>query len=827
MFEEFSKTTLENFNGQYARGAPENVPPDHFVDSRNLDLSRKGFGTRAGSSLFIDFLQQVNDIAQWISTTGVPPYPVVGITPTGHILIYKSGVVTDLYTANGATGFYTINYFGRLFISPINSNGPVGNVLMLYINPAGTTLIREIAGLPPMSKTAMTAVVNAAGGQQVTSPVVSPTIVTQSGTTNGWFNLVNVEVLDGNYATVTLFGNPPPANQSNVLLVTGFTGLNNIPDNAIVLGIQFQIHHKQLSGTSAVEDLVIALNGISSDNKNNANPWSSAVEETFIYGGPADTWGNPNISGADVNNSNFGLQISINCTQAPGNGGVGGIDYVSCQVTWKTSSGNIPAGTYMVDVLYNTDTGFLTPPATSPNLNFQIVVGQNNSSITLNNIPIGPSYVTSREILIALVDASGDVGDYFFVPSEDGGIINDNTTTTTTLSFFITDLVEDANDQFNVRPVVPAGQGINIYAARLVLWGFPQPDASTLRLSNVGDPETFDLTKESIIVVKDDGYICTNTAVLNDLLYIFKNKGIYSTFDSGLDPTSWDITTIDQAVGCGFRGLSTASPTLAKGSHSGLIAFADNNGAYLFNGNVQQPEISWKIEDLWSIDVSQVSTIIDIVNKRIFFYNFPASSTLNGLCLVAGFGDGADSQSVEWDIWTYLNNLRLLIDSTGKFTLVVHILASGKIIQIDSTQFHDYIDGTNVSPINNYAILGGQEAVDGAINILAGMRLRVTGDNALRITISGEDDIFTSTPINRVRVPVGGPLVIQNMPSRTVVRGEIDLQTRFMGERYYIKFESQPPVPPDETANNIDVDAHFNISRIVLYHSPIYAERPQ
>src|SRR5579864_7996590 len=165
MLEEYSKSTLTDFNGQYVRGAPENVPPDHFVDSRNLDLSRKGFGIRPGSSLLIDFLQQVNDIAQWISISGVPPYPVIGITPAGQILMYKGGIVSVLYTVSGATNFYTINYFGRLFISPTNTNGPVGNLLMLYLNPAGQTILREAAGDAPNSLTPMTAVVNSAGGQ--------------------------------------------------------------------------------------------------------------------------------------------------------------------------------------------------------------------------------------------------------------------------------------------------------------------------------------------------------------------------------------------------------------------------------------------------------------------------------------------------------------------------------------------------------------------------------------------------------------------------------------------------------------------------------------
>lgn len=492
---------------------------------------------------------------------------------------------------------------------------------MLYLSTAGIEVIRQAGEDSPVAMTTMTATVNSIGGQTGNN-TSNPTIVNQTGNLNGWVNPLNL--LTGANTTTTLFGSSSAVNTSNALQITGFNFIG-IPNTANVLGIIVNITEQKLSGTSAVLDSSVILLGVASNSKNSITPWNSSPT-VASYGSPTDLWGNIAIVGADVNSQQFGVQLIIDCTLLPGDGAVAAVSGVSITVFWQTSAGNIAAGTYNINVVYETDTGFLTPPATSPNVAITVVVPSDNSSITLNNIPTSPDvpYVIARFIIIALQDSLGDVGTYYFIPSNDGGVLTDNISTTTTLSFFVTDLVESADYLFNLYARIPAGQNIDVYAARLQLLGFMQPDASILRLSNSGDPETFDQTETTIVVNKDDGYFVSNTVILNDILYIFKFKGVFATQDNGGPPTTWQVDNIDDSVGCGFKGISTVSPTKNKGSGSGLVLMADISGVYLFNGYIVRPPLTWKIQDIWDTltDITNVRITIDVENNRFHITGF-------------------------------------------------------------------------------------------------------------------------------------------------------------------------------------------------------------
>jgi len=820
MLEEYQQLPpLKTFKGLYRRGTPEECPIDHFTDSQNLSFKPGNFGIRPGSSLKLDFGVAINDMVEWVPTNASPPYPVLGIDENGNFWLWQTTGVTKLYNVPNATNFVGVNFFGRLFICPTNSSGAVGNMLHLYYPPNSTTpTIRPCGCDIPISNTAMTATVNTAGGQTGNVGPQPPTTVDQAGATNPWVNLPNVLTQDGQYAQVTLYGTSNQVNSSNTLLITGFD-FSTIPDNATILGIQVKIWHKQLGGTSAIDDSIISLLGVPSNNKNNPSAWNNSAEETFTYGNSTDLWGNiaGTLEGADVNSQQFGVSISVDCTLAPGNGAIAGIDFVSVQVWWQTAAGQTQQGTYAINVVYETDTGFISPPASSPNLAIQVTASQDNVSITLINVPTSPlSYVTARYIIVATVDQLGDIGEFFFVPDNEGGLINDNTTTSTTLSFYVTDLVESADNLFNLRARIPAGQNINVYAARLLLLGFQPPDSSLARASNASDPETFDQTLESIIVNKDDGYLLTNDAILNSILYFWKEKGIWSTYDNGSDPVTWDVEPVDDAVGCGFRGLSCVSPPKARGSHANVIAFADDAGLYLFNGAVSNPELTWKVEDLWQtlIDASGLNVLIDIKNKRIIVFGFDLVSSLYNLSLVADFSEGISAQAIKWDVWTYHNNCRLLSAATGTGTDVVTILPSGKVVKLDATQQIDYIDGTNTSPINHFATLGGQELEAGQVNIFRAITTKVIGFGLLHTAFIGEGDEDSPTPFNRIDLPL---VLLDEMTKK-----ELTNTSNFMDEKCYVRFEAQPPNSTDPD----DEGAYFIISRVILYAQLQFAERP-
>ena len=343
--------------------------------------------------------------------------------------------------------------------------------------------IKQCGGAAPTSVTQMTAVDgNAQTIVTANTPANPSATQSQSGSNAAWGQLNDVEKDDGIYCYVAIpIGSD--VNPSNELILTNF-GFG-IPASALVLGVRVSIHRQALGGTSAVYDSSITLAGVGgSNNYAELNHWSG--NQYAIYGSTTDTWGlGIGLTPAVINSSGFGINITLNGTGTPGNGVTAGIDYVSIQVFYQTSqTGNVPAGLYDINIVYETDTGFLTPPATNTNVAISFNAAGAHQ-IVLTNIPIGPTGTVARLIIITL---AGTTEPFYFVPSEDGGVINDNTTTTATIDFFVTDLVESADYLFNVRANIPSGQGINVYSGRLVIWGMLFPDNSILKTKPIRRP---------------------------------------------------------------------------------------------------------------------------------------------------------------------------------------------------------------------------------------------------------------------------------------------------------------------------------------------------
>jgi len=703
-FTECQKIPIKSFMGLYKNGTQEEVPADHFWDSRNNAFKKGKFGIRPGSSLRYNLDFPRNNFAEWV--TNSTPNPIISIDLIGNFYFNNSN--TPLFTVDGATDFFCVNFYSSLFICPCNGVGPVGNLIMLYYpqstvaissvavsganatysynlvygpalqvnqlmtielmtnagnniiapitalgagtftiaNPSavvetdgiwvdgqfqqlgvgtGTnnnnSTIKQAGGAAPTSLTQMAAVDGSAQNIVTANTAAAPSqSQAQSGADAAWTNLSNVTKDDGLYATVTM-PNTFASNPSNILELTNF-GFS-IPATATVVGVRVLVHRQQISGTSAVYDKSITLAGVGGSNDYfGANPW--AGNQNVAYGSDTDTWGlGIGLNPAIINSSSFGINISTLCTGAPGNGATAGIDYVTIQVFYQTSqTGDVPAGLYQINVVYETDTGFLT----NPSVDSHVAISFNAAGahqINITGLPIGPAGTVARNIIIT---QAGQTEPYWFVPGTSGGVINDNTTTTTILDFFATDLVDSADYLFNVRANIPSGQGINVYAARLAIWGLQQPDNSIIRFSNAGTPETFDKTLETYIVNKDDGYFVSNTCIIRDVLYITKSKGIYSALDNGLDPINWDTANpIDQSVGTpSFRGISTASPSIENSSQSDSVMIADTSGIYLFNGTIQLPALTWKIQDLWDSinNYNSIAIVVDVKNKRFHVTGF-------------------------------------------------------------------------------------------------------------------------------------------------------------------------------------------------------------
>jgi hypothetical protein len=374
--------------------------------------------------------------------------------------------------------------------------------------------------------------------------------------------------------------------------------------------------------------------------------------------------------------------------------------------TW--GAGNIPLGKRTIYCGFFTDSGYLT------GLGAQVVFNPDPHtlpyppySINLNTIPLGPASTTKRYLFST--QSGGTIP--YFIPEANGGIINDNVATTAVLNFYDTDLQESADYLLNLlNPISPA-MGCIPFANRLVVW--PGPVAgeggSAVMLSNKGDFETFDQTTCYIIVNRDDGYSVITAFVLNNVIYFCKDLGVYSTFDNGGDPDTWDWNLVDSSISVPPKGIAYVSTQ--QGNVVGSVILADKTGLVNFNGTFQRPELTWKVESTWKrINKAAWKTLqisVDPLSHSIYCA-IPLDNATSPSHIL--FGDYSyaldedimyiDPTKIKWDLWQFPNKPTVvgMIDLTGDSYPVLRIGSIdniGNLIQLDPTQEQDY--GNNIS----------------------------------------------------------------------------------------------------------------------------------
>lgn len=331
--------------------------------------------------------------------------------------------------------------------------------------------------------------------------------------------------------------------------------------------------------------------------------------------------------------------------------------------------GHVEAGVHLFNVVYETDTGFLTE--FDPNLSTDNIIGTNTHAVDVTNVPISPdTFVVARHIVatraINPVEYTGNKAGYtyYFVPN---GKIPNNTGTTITVDFYDADLLEDASHLIDNFEEIPAFVALNTYHDRLVgvgEWGDPTDDedfvkVSTARLSAQGEPEAISEV-DGLIVAPLDGTGLTNAQEYRDVLYLFKNTRTYSYNDNGDVPSSWPGITIDQGAGCSVHGVATVLDS--GGVNVEFLILTNYEGVLMFNGAFIRPELSWKIEDLWraffpqDTDDARAEAIhIQIMNdslaKRLYI------STPAFEILYADYSNGLDPKNIRWTPWSFPNSV--------------------------------------------------------------------------------------------------------------------------------------------------------------------------
>jgi len=332
------------------------------------------------------------------------------------------------------------------------------------------------------------------------------------------------------------------------------------------------------------------------------------------------------------------------------------------------SAGNVEAGIHVFAVVYETNTGFLTAigPDTLPT-----VTAPGSEEVDLTNIPVSPnSYVVNVHVIatraINPLTYTGDTRGYQFYFIPDAVVANG--VTTLTVSFFDSELLEDATYLLDMYEEIPATAGLTSYHNRMVGWAsFDNP--SVIIISVAGEPEAFNQV-DGLITFPLDGNPVTNVQEFRDILYAFKRTKTNAWADNGDDPSSWAMTTLDQGIGAGLHSIAKVLDS--EGVNVDYLVIGSYTGVILFNGAYQYPELTWKIRDLWLTIDRDAFSDIQVLNNSI--EQFIEVILADGTMLHGDYSNGLDAKNIRWSPWTFdvfitsgaiINGTDLILSSDG------------------------------------------------------------------------------------------------------------------------------------------------------------------
>jgi hypothetical protein len=330
-----------------------------------------------------------------------------------------------------------------------------------------------------------------------------------------------------------------------------------------------------------------------------------------------------------------GNKPTVNIT--PANGGAGFTD----------------AGVHIFGYVYETDTGYLTAPAGL--VAHTTVAGQAVDFTTVANSP--DVFVVKKHIVASKVIQSynGDVNGYqlFFIP---GATIPNNTVTTlSNISFFDADLLLDASHLLDNFAEIPAGVGLTTYHNRMAVWT-EYDNVSLVRVSAPGEPEAISQI-DGLLLVPPDGNPVTNAAELRDVFYVFKRNKTVAYVDNGDVPSTWPLTNVDNAMGCGVHGIATVVD--AGSSNVDFLIVGAYTGLVLFNGRYVLPELSWKVSEVWGeqtfkTDNRRIQIVNDSVGQKLY------TVLTNRTILFGNYENGFDPKKIRWSPWSIDTNVNTL-----------------------------------------------------------------------------------------------------------------------------------------------------------------------
>lgn len=366
----------------------------------------------------------------------------------------------------------------------------------------------------------------------------------------------------------------------------------------------------------------------------------------------------------------------------------------------SATAGNITPGTHLFDVVYETDTGFITsmykanalipggPPEIQP-----LTLVCNGNQVTLTDIKTGAagSGIVRRHIIMSkLVTNYNNTGwlgyEAFFAYT-----INDNTTTTVTFDKPDAGLVESADYLLDATEgFIRSCSTISLYNSRLCFYRIdPKSDipeaGHVVLVSALGDPERVDSygTDGSRLLIGRD-FSSTKVTCgfeFRGLNYVCKDRSTH-VFREDLDksPGEWPVDLVDSNNGAFINGVARVSNTP---SHiiDEITIIAGQGGLFSFDGIYSKIPISmgwWN--SITYADRKFTQIFIDGDRKLIYVIigdpTYPRAGTSVKSLFVGDFNRGINYGDIKWSKDVYTLNAAYTISSefdfqsiAGKFLL--------------------------------------------------------------------------------------------------------------------------------------------------------------
>lgn len=758
--EDFKRKIISDFNGLYSRGDEDTVPIDHFVDCLNVDYDINDVSTRVGHSSAFALGYGTGIVRRFACIFNPVAIIHLILDNAGNLYTFSNRVgdtaTTPLITVVGATDFSALQVNGRIYIAFHDGlTGIPATSLKVYIPNAtlASDVIRNAAGSAPTAASAMVAAVGSGGR-------VNP----------GFYKIAVVNITTSGFIT------PPGPKISSVFTPT----IYNAPGAS------------SARGTLTAADITICPT-------EGQTVTIGAITYTF-RGSPTIPYDvQLYVSGQDIQLAYLKASINGDISGTPKHTQVNAEDVVvTGSVVTLAMSAIEPGGLGNNIVTTEASTGLAFGSAT-------LTSGANGNKINLSVIPTGPTGTAQRQIIITKANEE----EYFFLPSDFGGILNNNTSTTTVLDFDDTvDLLDSADYLFDLLETIPAPVGLGIYSGRLVTWG-EDGNTSINRVSYLNDPESFDDVDSIIQISKDDGFVCTNGMEMRGAFYAGKSLGVFTYSDNGDIPANWVVNPVDKSISICSHGISEFFNMSGIRISRDLVYVVDRSGILVFNGTFIKPPLTFKINSLWQrINFAQYKKVTLVVDEQIhkMYCSFPIDSATENDTLIVGdysaCGDVPDSDRIKWSIYlfkagtkrpTAIGMTAVVGEITPTFKLG-SLDGGSKIWKRDITATTD--DGT---AIESYIELPLLFFADGMIHFFTAIRLRMTGTGNLAITSKGLDGVNSTT-------------IAASIALSTTSGTELLRRFSFTNERIKIKLRL--------------TSGYFELSKIEIFGTAVYQMRP-